>query len=218
MLASLMLMPLGARSGSDAPWQLRARDEASGAEVYLRTRGSEVNEFRAETRLRVRLSALVAVLLDNERMPAWVYRARQVRTLESHGPLQGLTQVIVGMPWPLQDREAIVAWQLMQDADSGTVTFEGRSASDAVPLDARYVRMPSFVSRWRFTPRAEGWVDVRFEGLGDPGGSLSFPLLRAFVNAAVWEAPLKTVVALREVVVRPEYRDSVLPFIREAAP
>ncbi|OGA98408.1 MAG: hypothetical protein A3E25_09290 [Burkholderiales bacterium RIFCSPHIGHO2_12_FULL_69_20] len=64
--------------------------------------------------------------------------------------------------------------------------------------------------------RGPGGRGVR--GPRDPGGSLASPLLRGFVVAAIWEAPLQTVNALRHIVQRPEYRDAVLPFITEPAP
>lgn len=217
LMAVLVWLHAGATADDDAGWQLRHSDETTGTQVYLRERGLEVPEFRAVTRLPVRLSALVAVLLDSERMPEWVYRNRQVALVEGRGPMQGVSQVIIAMPWPLHDREAIVAWQLAQDAQTGVVTIEGRSAPDKLAPDARWVRMPSFESRWRFAPLADGAVDVRFEGHGDPGGSLALPLLRTFVDAAVWQAPLYTVNALRERVTRAEYREATLPFIREPA-
>ncbi len=217
-LLALLAWPQSAAAADDeAGWQLRHSDEITGTQVYLRARGPDVPAFRAVARMPVRLSALVAVLLDSERMPEWVYRSRHVTPVERSGPTQGVSQVIIAMPWPLADREAIVAWQLTQDADTGVVTIEGHSAPDKLAPAARWVRMPSFESRWRFTALPDGAVEVRFEGHGDPGGSLAHPLLRIFVDAAVWQAPLNTVNALREVATRIPYRDAVLPFIREPA-
>lgn len=206
----------------DTGWQLRHSEEASatqaGTQVYLRQRGDEVPAFRVETRLQARLSSLVAVLMDTEHMPEWVHRTRRVNRLVSTQPTQGVSQVIVGLPWPLLDREAIVAWQLTQDAQTGVVTLEGRSSAEGPPPDPTRVRMPSFESRWRLAPLGGGELAVRFEGLGDPGGNLASPLLRVFVDAAAWQSPLYTVTALRGQVALPRYRDAAWPFIREPAP
>jgi hypothetical protein len=204
-----------AGADDDALWQLRHTDASTGTRVYLRGRGDLVPEFRAIAVMPTRLSALVAVLLDTDAMPQWVYRTRRVVRVEASAPTQGVSQVITAMPWPLSDREAIVEWRLTQDADTGVVLLEGRGAPDRLPPSQGLVRMPSFESRWRFAPLAEGRVEVLFEGHGDLGGNLALPALRAFVDAALWEAPLQTVNALRQMVERDEYRHASLAFVRE---
>lgn len=119
------------------------------------------------------------------------------------------------MPWPLQDRESIVEWQLRQDAASGEVLLEGRSAPDRAPPLPGVVRMPKFASSWAFKPLGGGQVEVRFSGFGNLGGNLAEGPLRAFVDSAVWVAPLETVRGLREMILKPEYRGAVLAHIRE---
>lgn len=205
----------GCAAAQDAPWRLVLTDDLTGTRVFLRERGAELPAFHATARLQARVASLVAVLLDTDAMPEWVYRTRRVVRLESASPTQGVSQVITAMPWPLLDREAIVSWQLTQDPASCAVRIEGRGAPERLPPTAELVRMPSFASRWTFTPVAGGQVDVSFEGHGDPGGNLAGPLLRGFLEGAVQEAPLQTVNALRAMVGRPVYRDAALPFICE---
>lgn len=209
----------------ESPWQLRHTDPDTGTQVWLRDRGDQVPAFRASTRVAARLSSLAALLLDSERMPEWVYRTRSVQRLQQDGAQQGVSLVVTAMPWPLNDRESVVAWRLQQTASTQVVILSGRGVEPAgqpwlpEPAPDR-VRMPSFASRWVFAPVAgsAGQVDVVFEGHGDPGGSLASPLLRGVVAAAIWEAPLQTVNALRHMVQRPEYRDAVLSFIAEPGP
>lgn len=215
-----------AHAQADAsPWQWRHTDADSGTQVWLQDRGDLPPAFRASTRVKARLTSLVALLLDRSVMPEWVYRTRAVQSLHQDGPQQGVSLVVTAMPWPLDDRESVVSWQLRQSPANAVVTLSGRSVEPAgqpwlpAPAPGR-VRMPSFGSQWTFEPVAglPGEVDVRFEGHGDPGGSLALPLLRHFVHAAIWEAPRQTVNALRKMVQRPTYRDAVLPFITEPAP
>ncbi len=208
-----------------APWQWRHTDADSGTQVWLQDRGDLPPAFRASTRVKARLTSLVALLLDRAAMPEWVYRTRSVQSLQQDGPQQGVSLVVTAMPWPLDDREAVVSWQLLQAPATAVVTLSGRSVEPAgqpwLPAAAAgRVRMPSFASQWTFAPAAgaPGEVDVRFEGHGDPGGSLALPLLRSFVHAAIWQAPLQTMNALRTMVQRAAYRDAVLAFITEPAP
>lgn len=218
-LRGLAVGLVGAAAGwaaaQDTPWRLHLTDESTGTQIFLRERGPELPAFRATARIHARLASLVAVLLDTDAMPEWVYRTRRVVRIEATSPTQGVSQVITAMPWPLLDREAIVSWQLTQDPATCAVRIEGRSAPERLPPAPEYVRMPSFASRWTFTPAGQGDVAVGFEGHGDPGGNLAVPLLRGFLEAAVQEAPLQTVNALRAMVARPAYRDARLPFICE---
>lgn len=225
LLLAAALPWAAALAQSESPWLLRHTDPDTGTQVWLRERGDQVPAFRASTRVTARLSSLAALLLDSERMPEWVYRTRSVLRLQQDGAQQGVSLVVTAMPWPLDDRESVVAWRLRQSASTQVITLSGRGVEPAgqpwlpEPAPDR-VRMPSFASQWVFAPVAgsAGQVDVVFEGHGDPGGSLASPLLRGFVAAAIWEAPLQTVNALRRMVQRPEFRDAVLPFIAEPAP
>lgn len=213
-LALAALVPAVAQEVG-APWRLREADPEVPTRVYLRERPGAVPAFRATTVIEARLAALAAVLLDAAHTQDWVYRARRAELLRSDGPTRGVTLVITDMPFPLADRESVVAWEMTQDAQTLVVTLSGRNAPDALPPHPDRVRMPTFESRWTLTPRADGLVDVVFEGLGDPGGSLNSPLLRHFVSAAAWEGPWHTVRALHQMVRRPEYAQAQLNFIRE---
>lgn len=211
-----LLAPLPAAGDEPGePWLLRHADPSTQTTVHTRDRGDAPTQFRAVTRLRVRLSALTAVLLDTERMPQWVYRTREALSLESSTPSSGIALVVTAMPWPLNDREAVVAWRLQQHASTGEVVMEGHSAPDRAPPAPGRVRMPTFESRWRFMPLETGEVQVSFEGEADLGGNLGHPLLRDFVRSAAWQAPLQTIEGLRHMVLQAPYRDAVLDFVRE---
>lgn len=202
----------------DGPWQLRYADAASGIEIHLRQRGDELTEFRGVVRMNERLSTLTAALLDTQRMPKWVYRVQSVTPLQRWGPEEGIDRVMLGMPWPLDDREAIVRWRLEQDAATRVVTLRGSAVPHAAPVSEGVVRMPAFVSHWRLSPLGGGVVEVEFQGYGDLGGSLASPLLRGFVAAATWEGPLHTLEGLLEVVKEPGLRQARLGFIVDGEP
>lgn len=217
-IAACCLAAAAVLAAGDGEWMLRHADPATRTTVHTRDRGDAPPEFRAVTRLNARLSTLVAVLRDSERMPQWVYRTRSATPIEATSPTAGVSLVVTAMPWPLKDRDAVVAWTLAQDPASGEVVMQGRSAPDRAPPDPQRVRMPAFESRWRFVPLVSGEVEVVFEGQASLGGNLELPILREFVRSAVWQAPLATITGLRRMVQQPRYRDAAFDFIREPAP
>lgn len=214
-LGLAIAVPAPARAQDDASWRVHETDPAVPVSVSLRERPGALPAFRATTVVEARLAALAAVLLDATRTHEWVYRVRRAELLHSDGPARGVTLVITGMPFPLADRESVVAWAMTQDPQTLVVTLSGREAPDGPPPHPDRVRMPTFESSWTLSPRSDGRVDVVFEGAGDLGGSLDNPLLRHFAGAAAWEAPWQTVRGLREMVGRPEFAQAQLDFIRE---
>lgn len=197
------------------PWRLRALDEEQGVEVFLRDRSDGLPEFLAVTRVDARLATLVSVIRDRDAMPQWVYRTRKVELLEQPEPTRGLVRVLTGMPWPLSDREAIVAWELQQDPQTLAVVYRGRRGDGRLAPAPGVVRMPRFESSWSFRPLGGGRVEVRFSGYADLGGAVGSGLLAAFVASAAWIAPLETVRGLRSQIDLPRHRDAVVPFIEE---
>lgn len=216
-VAALLAAPGAAPAQEASTWRLKVEDAATSTRLWLQERPGGVLAFRATTVIDARLSSLAAVLLDNTRTPEWVYRAREAVLLRSDGPTRGVTQVITAMPFPLSDRESVVAWELTQDPQTLAVAVSGHSIPDVLPPHPDRVRMPLIESRWLFSPRPDGQVDVLFEGRGDPGGKLSLPLLRHFVNNAVWEGPWYTIRGLREIVRKAPFPQATLPFIHEPA-
>ena len=101
-----------------------------------------------------RLSTLSAASLDTARMPIWVYRVRSVTSLRRISDTKGIDRVILAMPWPFDDREAIVHWRLQQDPSNLTVTMSGSAVPAMLPRDDTCVRMPAFESHCSFTPPA----------------------------------------------------------------
>ncbi len=186
-------------------WQLWREDAGTETRLWFRRRPDALPALRATTVIDAPLLALAAVLLDAEHAHEWVYATREARRLESDGPLRGVTLFITGMPWPLADREAVVAWNMAQDPETLVVTLTGHSAPGLRPVREDRVRMTAFDSLWQLRPRADGRVDVLFEGFADPGGSLSHAALRRLVAIAMLEGPWHTLGALREIVRRPVY-------------
>lgn len=84
---------------------------------------------------------------------------------------------------------------------------EARVLVQASPTAGR-VRMPAHRSSWRLRPLEGGGVEAVFEGWADLGGHLNATPLRAFVRAALWQAPAATMAGLRRMVQRPVYRDA----------
>jgi START domain len=219
LLAALALAPLAARAQTpvnDDGWLLRIEDEASGLRLFQRPRPGGLPAFRVTARSTARLSALVAVLLDAEHMPAWVPSTRLVQRLRVDSPQRGVSRVVTELPGPLAARETLVAWRLEQDPQTLAVVYAGEPApADTLAPSEGLVRMERFASQWLLQPLTGGGVDLRFEGHADLGGALDAPLWRPLLAELSLQVPRQTMSSLLREALSPAYRDARLDFLRE---
>lgn len=189
----------------------------SDDEVAIHTRAGpgEARSFLGITRLKARLSSIVAVLLDRDHAQDWSYRTGRVETLPGGTQTQGFARMLSAVPWPLTERETVYEWRLTQHPTTGAVTIEVINRPQLLPPDDRFVRVQHMASTWQFLPLPDQWVEVRFFGHGEAGGHLDSPILRDFVRAAVAEAPLMTLRGLRRVVASPRYQAASFPFVKD---
>lgn len=178
----------------------------------MRVPGEPLRGFRAVTTVRSSLGALVALLMDTDAAPQWVYRTDHMELLASDAHA-GTFRVHARMDfWPLHDRDVVVAGRVAQDPVSRTVTVVSRSASREGPPPAPGIlRMKAFEGRWELRPVGSGEVEVTMSGHADPGGYLPAFL----VNLVVEEAPYRTLKGLRRMVAAPKYQAARVEGIRE---
>lgn len=209
-----MAAPAFSEAGGEA-WALAKTSEDGAIQVYQRDHESGFREFRAVTRVRSTLGGLIALFTDVQDMHEWVYRTREVRRLDVVGEREIFAYTVIGMPWPFEDRDAVLHIRVDQDPRSRVVVIRIESVADYYPLQANRVRMPVVESTWTVAPVGEGEIEVSFQGYGDPGGNLSSPWFSWFVDLTSWEAPLSTFQGLRRLVASGRLAGRRVQYIQE---
>jgi hypothetical protein len=209
----LSLLPFSA--SADEGWEL-AKD-SDGIRVWTRyVPGHPIREFRAVTVVRSSLSGLVNLILDTDHAARWIYRTMSVQVVKRDDEKQTfVVRVETDFPWPLANRDVVVAGRITQGAGAGAVTIRSQAVPDGVyPRDPAFVRMPDFVGDWIFRPLGGGMVEVTMQGRADPGGLIP----AAVVNLIIYETPYLTLRGLRDVIGDARYQEHLLPQIREPQP
>ena len=73
---------------------------------------------------------------------------------------------------------------------------------ELIPVDRKYVRVPSFESSYTLRYGLEGGVHVTFESMVDPGGSVPAWVM----NYGITDMPVKTLTNMRRLVSREKYQ------------
>jgi hypothetical protein len=182
----------------------------SGIQVYTRTiTGSGIKDVRVVNTVKSSLSGLIALFLDVEKYPEWMYACRESKVLRVVNSRELYNYVVTDLPWPFSDRDVISHFTLEQDSLTKIVTFTKTGEPAYIPEVEDYVRVPHFKSVYKLIPVNRDSVNVQLETHIDPGGNLPDWL----INSNLINAPFKT--TLEMINMLPRYQSASFPYIRE---
>ncbi len=180
----------------------RAKSD-DGVEVWTRPApGFGMKEFRAAMHVRTTLGSLVALMEDVPAYPRWFADCKEARVLKSQGVRDRHVYFLNGAPFPVRDRDMVTHFLVHQDPDTRVVIMRLRGEPELIAPTSGRVRVPRLEGAWTFTPLGDGIVQVEYQVLSDPGGSLPGWV----ANMTVADAPWKTLRAMRRMLDDMKYR------------
>lgn len=200
-------------------WEL-VKADAEELKVYYRTLPSGNVQFKGVTTVQSSLSTLIAVFLDLDSMPKWLYRTKQATLLERVGSVRWYVHMLHTMPFPFRPRDSVNFIEMNQAPDTKTVYIDVTNVPDYIDPIEDHVRVQVAVSQWRLQPAPGGKVEITFTGYGEPGGSISSQtyhtaLFRWLVKQFLWEVPYDTLLKLRQFIHLEQYQNRRFDFIKE---
>ncbi|MBT8447014.1 MAG: START domain-containing protein [Gammaproteobacteria bacterium] len=211
ILFALLFSPATRADAPDDSW--RPIREGEKISVYKRdVEDSKFDESLAQTAINVRLSALVALIMDGDSLEQWIDTVKESRQLEVLSPTEVYNYTVSGAPWPVKDRDAVVLTRAAQDSESLVVTITSSAKPEHIPERDGTVRVPFVESTWTLVPQPDGSVEVNYQVHNDPGGEIPTWL----INSLASDQPYKTLENLHRFFADDnDYSDAMLPFIQE---
>lgn len=212
ILTALLLVVGVVQAAQEERWE-QATDR-DGIRVWTRdVPGSPLRAFKATMVVRSSLSGLINLIMDTDSAPRWVYRTDRIQVLKRDDARGSFViRVETDFPWPLTDRDVIVAGQVTQDERSGVVTIASHSVTGPeFPPHPSFVRMPEMEGTWIFRPLGAEMVEVTMIGRADPSGAIP----PGIVNLIIDVTPFETMRAMRRMLADPRYQRTPVPLIRE---
>lgn len=195
----------------EEPWQLK-KDE-SGVTVYTRdVKDSKFKELKSDVQVKTSLSSVIALLSDCDSYTQWVYRCGASKILKKNSETDYIHYQTLLAPWPVDDRDFIINVKVTQDPVSKVVYQKATSIPDFISVESHFVRIKEFKSVWTITPLKNGFVNVGYQLLVDPGGNIPAWL----VNLAVVDGPFQTAFHLKTWVMKEKYQKAIIPYITES--
>jgi len=190
-------------------WQLKKYE--NGIAVYTRnTKNSSFKELKSVLTIKTSLKSIVALLNDWDSYPQWVYRCGKSLTLKKISDKEVIHYQTVTAPWPVANRDFVVNIKLVQDEKTKAVTIKSSSKHNYIPEIPNYVRIKEFNASWTLTPLKDGSIEIVYQLMVNPGGSIPAWL----VNLAVIDGPFETCSKLKTLVVTEKYQKAVVNYIK----
>jgi len=197
----------------EAKWVL-AKD-TQGVKVYTRkVDGIDLKAFKGVTTMKTSLTSLVALVKDTNAAPDWLGNCSKSEVLNEMSTTEIYTYALSKAPWPVKDRDSITHNLIFQDKATLAVTIKQTGKPKYIKEKENITRVKRLEGFWQFTPKTDGYVEIVYQNLSDPGGAIPVWL----INSSIVSQPFETLLKMREVVLREKYQEARLEFIENPQP
>lgn len=179
----LSLCLLGA--SAQERWKL-TRDQG-GIRVF-QSDGKGFRNIRVECTLKGSLESFERTLRNVAGFTSWVYACKEAHLLRSTGPEDYYYYTETALPWPAQNRDAVVHAHWERDARGAWLRLTERGESGILPPKSGKVRVAQSAIAWLVVPAPAGQVRIVYTFSADPGGSLPAFVVNAFADKGPYES------------------------------
>lgn len=198
----------GLPNANNKSWELKKSEK--GISVFSRSaENSKYNELKVVFQVKSSLSSIVALLNDVESYPKWIYHCESSKLLKKDSEKHLIRYQKIAAPWPVDNRDVAVEVNSYQDEKTKIVYQKVNSVPDYTPVTKGNVRVREYRAMWTLKPLKNGMVQVEYELLVNPAGSIPAWV----INLAVVEGPFETSVKMKELLLNEKYQKANYSFI-----
>jgi ribosome-associated toxin RatA of RatAB toxin-antitoxin module len=206
---SLLLVLTLKSASAQNDWKLSTEKE--GIRIYTSmVPDSKVKAIKVECDLTATPSQLVALVMDINTAPDWVYHVKSAKLVKQVSPTELYYYSEVSLPWPAANRDFVAHLTVSQDTDTKIVTIDGPAVPGFVPVKSGIVRIDHSAGKWSISPLGPNQIHVEYSIHVDPGGTLPAWLVNIFAT----DAPLKIFRNLKTQLQKPAYKNTSLAFVK----
>ncbi|RYY00950.1 MAG: lipid-binding protein [Gammaproteobacteria bacterium] len=131
---------------------------------------------------------LIEILHNVENHKTWIYKTKSSHIIKRVSPTEYYYYTESGMPWPIQNRDAVVHIKFFKDTVNRTLKIVAVGVPDYIASISGKIRVPRSANTWHVSMNAENKLDVSYVFEADPGGSLPAVLVNALVDKGPYES------------------------------
>ncbi len=189
-------------------WKLQK--DKDNIKVYTKKmEGYDLKASKVISVLETTIPQLVAVLMDADNFYKVIPTSKSSKLLKKFSDSERVYYVRTDAPWPANDRDGIYSLKFSQNPNSKVVLVTIGCLPNLIPKSEGYVRVPASEGFWQFTSLSKGKVEVIYQNVSDPGGSVPAWL----ANSSVVDIPFETIKNLKERVALAQYEGQSFSFL-----
>ncbi|PTS98980.1 lipid-binding protein [Pedobacter sp. HMWF019] len=191
-------------------WKLNKEKE--NIKIYTgNIANSKIKAIKVECEFDARASEIVALLLDVESAPDWIYHTKSCKLVKRVSPSELYYYSEVSVPWPVENRDFVAHLTVSQNQHTKVITIDGPAVSGHVPIKKGVVRINNSTGKWIIIPESDHHIRVEYTLHVDPGGALPSWLVNLFAT----EGPLHIFRELKVQLQKPVYKNAQFAFIKD---
>lgn len=150
--------------------------------------GSNYKRIKVECTIDGNLDRLVKILNDVNNHRSWIYNTKQSYILKRVSNNEYYYYTETTLPWPMQNRDAVVHIKFQRDVASQTLNIAAEGQPDYLPEVNGKVRVPKSANSWQVTVPAPNKLHIVYIFEAEPGGHIPPWLVNTFVNKGPYES------------------------------
>jgi hypothetical protein len=177
---------LNLETNAQPAWKLVK--EKNGMKIFTASvDNSKFKSIRVQTVFDGTITKLISIISNIKQHPEWVYRAKTAYILKQVNPNEFLYYIESILPWPLNNRDAIIHLTIMHDTAHGILRINAFSEPAFIEKKNGLVRIPFSKGTWYVTETNHQLnIDYTFEV--DPGGGLPAWMVNMFADKGPYES------------------------------
>jgi hypothetical protein len=172
---------------AETRWQLVK--EGHGIRIYTAVSGPrDFKSIKAVAVFEGTLEKFIAVVLDIENQPNWVYGTRRSAILKKVSNREILYYVETDLPWPASNRDAVIRTRVKENQADNLLSVTAVGEPRAYPTQDKLVRVPHFSATWQVRTVGKNKLSLTYLLDVNPGGSLPPWIVNLFVTKGPYES------------------------------
>ena len=204
----LLLSQMAWKLSGSNEWELEI--DHKGVQVFtLKAPGSSVLKVKGTVKIKAKLASIVALLQDQSTCEeTGCLKAEVIEEVSEQ-----LSYVAFAYPFPydLENREFVVKSLFYQNPENKEVFFDFTAVPGKIALDDCCFRVSHFYVFWRFTPIANGEVEIELMRDIDPGGFMPDYMVNGFMSGGAYALLAR----LEGMANREKYKNAEFDFLTE---
>lgn len=147
---------------------------------------SSYKRIKVECTVDGTLDKLVRILNDVNNHKNWIYNTKQAYILKRVSANEYYYYTETTLPWPMQNRDAVVHIKFQRDNQTLNITAAGEP--NYLPEVSGKVRVPRSANTWQVTAPSPNKLHIVYIFEAEPGGHLPPWLVNTFVNKGPYES------------------------------